>query len=165
VQCLHKDEATVTASGRKMAQMLDDVVAQSGAQRIHLIAHSMGNRALIEALQTYLAKREASKRQRIFDQIVFTAPDVDREYFVGALGSLAGAAARVTLYAPTPTLRCSPRRSCTMLRAPDWRGRTSYQWRASTPSICPRYRPTAWAQLFRGQRRCHLRSVPPVLAR
>jgi tetratricopeptide (TPR) repeat protein len=42
-----KDEATVTASGRKMAQMLDDVVAQSGAERIHLIAHSMGNRALI----------------------------------------------------------------------------------------------------------------------
>jgi pimeloyl-ACP methyl ester carboxylesterase len=99
-----KDEATVTASGRKMAQMLDDVVAQSGAQRIHLIAHSMGNRALIEALQTYLAKREASKRQRIFDQIVFTAPDVDREYFVGALGSLAGAAARVTLYASNTDL-------------------------------------------------------------
>ncbi len=94
-----KDEATVTASGRKMAQMLDDVVAQSGAERIHLIAHSMGNRALIEALQTYLANREASQRQHIFDQIVFTAPDVDRDYFVDAIKSLSGAAARVTLYA------------------------------------------------------------------
>jgi esterase/lipase superfamily enzyme len=99
-----KDEATVTASGRKMAQMLDDVVAQSGAERIHLIAHSMGNRALIEALQTYLAKRDASKRQKIFDQIVFTAPDVDRDYFVGAIDSLAGSAARVTLYASSTDL-------------------------------------------------------------
>jgi esterase/lipase superfamily enzyme len=94
-----KDEATVQSSGMKMAQMLDDVVAQSGAERIHLIAHSMGNRALIEALQSYLANRESSKRQHIFDQIVFTAPDVDRDYFVGAIKSLSGAAARVTLYA------------------------------------------------------------------
>ena len=99
-----KDEATVTSSGRKMAQMLDDVVAQSGAERIHLIAHSMGNRALIEALQTYLAARDARKRQHIFDQIVFTAPDVDREYFVGAIQSLTGSATRVTLYASNSDL-------------------------------------------------------------
>jgi esterase/lipase superfamily enzyme len=99
-----KDEATVTSSGRKMAQMLDDVVAQSGAERIHLIAHSMGNRALIEALQTYLAARDARNRQHIFDQIVFTAPDVDREYFVGAIKSLTGVATRVTLYASNSDL-------------------------------------------------------------
>jgi esterase/lipase superfamily enzyme len=99
-----KDEATVTSSGRKMAQMLDDVVAQSGAERIHLIAHSMGNRALIEALQTYLAQRDASNRQHIFDQIVFTAPDVDREYFVGAIKSLSGVATRITLYASNSDL-------------------------------------------------------------
>jgi esterase/lipase superfamily enzyme len=99
-----KDEATVTSSGRKMAQMLDDVVAQSGAERIHLIAHSMGNRALIEALQTYLAARDAKDRQHIFGQIVFTAPDVDREYFVGAIKSLTGAATRVTLYASNSDL-------------------------------------------------------------
>jgi len=99
-----KDEATVTASGRKMAQMLDDVVAQSGAERIHLIAHSMGNRALIEALQAYLATREAGHRQHIFDQIVFTAPDVDREYFVDAIKPLSSVASRVTLYASNTDL-------------------------------------------------------------
>jgi esterase/lipase superfamily enzyme len=99
-----KDEATVTDSGAIMAQMLDDVVARSGAERIHLIAHSMGNRALIEALKTYLANRESSKRQKIFDQIVFTAPDVDRDYFVRTLDPLAGAAARVTLYASNTDL-------------------------------------------------------------
>ena len=93
------DEAAVGISGRKMADFLETVVAQSGAERIHLLAHSMGNRALIEALQTYLAKRAPDRRQHIFGQIVFTAPDVDRDYFVDAIGSLRSAAERVTLYA------------------------------------------------------------------
>jgi esterase/lipase superfamily enzyme len=93
------DEAAVGISGRRMADFLETVVAQSGAQRIHLIAHSMGNRALIEALQTYLAKRAPGDRQGIFGQIVFTAPDVDRDYFSDAIASLTGTAERVTLYA------------------------------------------------------------------
>jgi esterase/lipase superfamily enzyme/pterin-4a-carbinolamine dehydratase len=93
------DEAAVGIGGRRMADFLETVVAQSGAQRIHLIAHSMGNRALIEALQTYLARRAPQNRQHIFGQLVFTAPDVDRDYFTDAIQSLAGAAERVTLYA------------------------------------------------------------------
>jgi esterase/lipase superfamily enzyme len=93
------DEAAVGISGRRMAEFLETVVALSGAQRLHLIAHSMGNRALIEALQTYLAKRAPENRQHIFGQIVFTAPDVDRDYFSDAIQSLAGSAERVTLYA------------------------------------------------------------------
>ncbi|HEV7357009.1 MAG TPA: alpha/beta hydrolase [Steroidobacteraceae bacterium] len=93
------DEAAVGISGRRLSDFLETVVAQSGAQRIHLIAHSMGNRALIEALQTYLAKRAPDNRQHIFGQIVFTAPDVDRDYFTDAIQSLSGAAERITLYA------------------------------------------------------------------
>jgi esterase/lipase superfamily enzyme len=93
------DEAAVNVSGRRMAEFLETVVEQSGAQRVHLIAHSMGNRALIEALQTYLAKRAPEQRRKLFGQIVFTAPDVDREYFVDAVDALRTAAERVTLYA------------------------------------------------------------------
>jgi esterase/lipase superfamily enzyme len=93
------DEATVGISGRRLADFLETVVAQSGAQRIHLIAHSMGNRALIEALQTYLARRAPENRRHIFGQIVLTAPDVDRDYFTDAIQSLTGSAERVTLYA------------------------------------------------------------------
>jgi esterase/lipase superfamily enzyme len=93
------DEAAVGISGRRLADFLETVVSQSGAQRIHLIAHSMGNRALIEALQTYLAKRAPDNRQHIFGQIVFTAPDVDRDYFSEAIQSMAQSAERITLYA------------------------------------------------------------------
>jgi esterase/lipase superfamily enzyme len=93
------DEASVGISGRKMADFLETVVAQSGAQRVHLIAHSMGNVALIEALQTYLSRRAPQNRQHLFGQIVFTAPDVDRDYFTDAISSLGASAERVTLYA------------------------------------------------------------------
>lgn len=93
------DEAAVNSSGRHMAEFLETVMAQSGARRVHLIAHSMGNRALIEAMQTYLAKRAPDKREKLFGQVVFTAPDVDREYFTQAIDSLKPAAERTTLYA------------------------------------------------------------------
>jgi esterase/lipase superfamily enzyme len=93
------DEAAVGISGRKLADFLEDIVAASGAQHVHILAHSMGNRALIEALQTLLAKRAPDQRKHIFGQIVFTAPDVDRDYFMDAIGQLSGSADRVTLYA------------------------------------------------------------------
>jgi esterase/lipase superfamily enzyme len=93
------DEAKVQVSGDKLAEFLDTVVTQSGAGRIHVIAHSMGNRAVIEAMKTFIAGRAPEKRQRVFGQIVFTAPDVDRDYFIDAVKSLQGSADRVTLYA------------------------------------------------------------------
>jgi esterase/lipase superfamily enzyme len=93
------DEAAVGISGRKLATFLETVAQQSGAERIHLIAHSMGNRALLEAMQTYLGKRPPEARRRQFGQIVFTAPDVDRDFFVDTLQQLREAADRVTLYA------------------------------------------------------------------
>ncbi len=93
------DEAAVGISGRKLAEFLGIIVAQSGAAHVHILAHSMGNRALIEALQTILAGRAPKDRQHIFGQIVFTAPDVDRDYFVDSIRSLELAADRVTLYA------------------------------------------------------------------
>ncbi len=93
------DEAAVGISGRKLAEFLENIVTQSGAEHIHILAHSMGNRALIEALQTFLARRAPDNRQHFFGQIVFTAPDVDRDYFMDAIGPLSSAADRVTLYA------------------------------------------------------------------
>jgi esterase/lipase superfamily enzyme len=93
------DEASVDISGRKLADFLDTVITESGAQRLHVLAHSMGSRALIAALQTYLAKRDPQNRNRIFGQIVFTAPDVDRDFFMDAIAALETAADRITLYA------------------------------------------------------------------
>ena len=93
------DEAVVRPSGRKLARLLDGIVHETGAERIHLVAHSMGNRALIEALQAYILRNGTEESLHAFDQIVFTAPDVDRDYFLETVDSVSSVARRVTLYA------------------------------------------------------------------
>jgi len=92
------DEGMIEVSGRSMAEFLDAVIAQSGAERIHVLAHSMGNRVLLAALHDVLPARAPGK-QRVFGQVVFTAPDVDRSDFLRAFQRLRGAADRLTLYA------------------------------------------------------------------
>jgi len=52
--------------------------------RIHLLAHSMGNRALAGALQRFARDanaQAASERLRGFDEVVLAAPDIDAETF------------------------------------------------------------------------------------
>jgi esterase/lipase superfamily enzyme len=93
------DENVTDDSALRMADFLQTVVAQSGAAHVHLIAHSMGSRVLLGALRTFLQAREPAARQQAFGQIVFTAPDVDRNYFTSIAESLRGSAARLTLYA------------------------------------------------------------------
>ncbi len=93
------DEAVVRPSGRKLVRFLDGVIRETSADRIHLVAHSMGNRALIEALQSYVLRHGREQSREAFDQVVFTAPDVDRDYFVETVEEIASVAKRVTLYA------------------------------------------------------------------
>jgi esterase/lipase superfamily enzyme len=93
------DEAVIDVSVIRMTEFLDALVEHFGAEHIHLIAHSMGSRVLIGALQRYLLAHASASRQRIFGQIVFTAPDVDRDYFIAATDLLRGSAERLTLYA------------------------------------------------------------------
>jgi esterase/lipase superfamily enzyme len=73
---------------------LRDVTAKTGATRVHLIAHSMGNRALVNALNRL--PRGATKS---FNQIVLTAPDIDAQTFVQLADAVKRNAERATLYA------------------------------------------------------------------
>ena len=93
------DEKMIDSSGPRLAEFLDTVTMQSGAERIHLIAHSMGNRVLLAALGKYLPLHAKDIRKHPFGQMVFTAPDVDRKAFMDTFQSLRGAAQRITLYA------------------------------------------------------------------
>lgn len=73
---------------------LETLVRRSGAQRVHLIAHSMGNKALVNALN-----RMSPAATRRFSQIVLTAPDIDRSVFVQLADAVKQNAERTTLYA------------------------------------------------------------------
>ncbi len=90
------DGAVVQLSGRYLSDFLEDVVQRTGAKRVHLIAHSMGNRALTEALELY-ALRHAGERPA-FDQVLFTAPDIDAGLFAKMMETISPAAERLTLY-------------------------------------------------------------------
>ncbi len=69
---------------------LQDVSERIGAERIHIIAHSMGNFVLTEVL------REAGPA---LHEVIFTAPDIDADVFQSAYAALQSRAERFTLYA------------------------------------------------------------------
>jgi esterase/lipase superfamily enzyme len=77
---------------------LEDVAAKSGAQQIHVIAHSRGNWPTMNALNAIAIEQHNGARAR-FNQIVLTAPDVDADSFKLLVRRFNLVAARTTLYA------------------------------------------------------------------
>jgi esterase/lipase superfamily enzyme len=93
------DGTNVQWSTPHLKTFLADVATRTGAQTVHLIAHSMGNRALAGALQSLLAESRAEIHS-VFREIVLTAPDIDADIFRRDIAPrLANLPARVTLYA------------------------------------------------------------------
>ena len=77
------DEATITASVGHIAEFLQQLTAQSGAERIHLFVHSMGNRGFLGALE----RLAATQRPRLrLGQVFFCAPDEDVRTFADKTG-------------------------------------------------------------------------------
>ncbi len=93
------DTAVVQLSGRRLSRFLDDLVDRSGATTIHIVAHSMGNRALADALELMaLRRQQVAGMPPLFDQVVFAAPDVDAGLFTEVMPTIALLARRLTLY-------------------------------------------------------------------
>lgn len=94
------DTAVVRLSGRRLSGFLEDLTKRSGARRIHIIAHSMGNRALTDALELMaLRVKPVAGKPPLFDQIIFAAPDVDAGLFTSMIRTIRPLARRLTLYA------------------------------------------------------------------
>jgi esterase/lipase superfamily enzyme len=91
------DEATVEWSTPHLQKFLEAVASQSHATTIHLIAHSMGNRAMTGALKGIAQSHQGMPP--MFKEVFLAAPDID----VGVFRQLAAvfplAATHVTLYA------------------------------------------------------------------
>lgn len=72
------DEATITASVGPLARFLEELCARSGAERVHLFVHSMGNRGFLSALERLAARQRPPLR---LGQVFFCAPDEDVRTF------------------------------------------------------------------------------------
>lgn len=91
------DEASIEASERAIADFLIDFAANCGARKVHLIAHSMGNRGLLRALQRIAASAAGGTVK--FGQIFLAAPDLDRDLFLDLAHLYPTYSERTTLYA------------------------------------------------------------------
>ncbi|HXM70032.1 MAG TPA: alpha/beta hydrolase, partial [Thermoanaerobaculia bacterium] len=91
------DEATIQASEKHIAQFLLEFTRRSGADEVHVIAHSMGNRGLLRAMQRIVTEVGAATRVP-FGQIVLAAPDEDQEVFAELSAAYRQLARRTTLY-------------------------------------------------------------------
>jgi esterase/lipase superfamily enzyme len=92
------DEATIEASENAITNFIVDFAQKCGASKVHIVAHSMGNRGLLRALQRIAADAELRAGIR-FGQLFLAAPDIDRDMFLDLAFLYKQFADRATLYA------------------------------------------------------------------
>lgn len=91
------DEASAEAAVPDLREFLTALASETGVRVIHVVAHSMGNRALLRAL----ADVESDPRvPQVFRNVVLAAPDIDRDVFTrDLLPRFKGRPSHLTLYA------------------------------------------------------------------
>ena len=86
-----------------LVEFLDDIQAITSAKKIHLVAHSMGNEVLTQALKI-IANRGGGAPAHRFGETVLAAPDVDTGVFVSAVELVKKISDRVTTYVSSKDL-------------------------------------------------------------
>jgi esterase/lipase superfamily enzyme len=89
------DQDSAQFSVPHLQSFLRTVIDKTGVENVHIIAHSMGNVALIGALQE-MARTETKAK---VNQIILAAPDVDKQQFETVAKSVERVAKGMTLYA------------------------------------------------------------------
>ncbi len=91
------DEAAIEGSEQAIREFLVDFAARSGVTAVHIIAHSMGNRGLLRAMDA-IARFAKSASPVRFGQVFLAAPDVDVDLFKNLAAAYAQLSVRATLY-------------------------------------------------------------------
>jgi esterase/lipase superfamily enzyme len=91
------DQSTIEASEPAITQFLVDFARRSGADAVHVIAHSMGNRGVLRAVSRIV--EDAQQRSGVeFANFILAAPDVDAETFANLAKAYVELGKRTTLY-------------------------------------------------------------------
>jgi esterase/lipase superfamily enzyme len=91
-----KDETNAQWTVPHLKNFLQVLAAKAQAKTIHVIAHSMGNRAVSHALQ--LLAGEVQTKPCRMRHVVLTAPDIDADTFRDLAEAVKSVADRVTVY-------------------------------------------------------------------
>lgn len=90
------DRESAQLSADPLRKFLETVIAETKAKRIHIIAHSMGNVALNEALQSMEAEAMSTLN---LGEMVLASPDLDPDLFQRTYRRLQKRGATSTVYA------------------------------------------------------------------
>ena len=91
-----KDEASVMYTVPKLVTFLQEVIKNKGNAKIHILAHSMGTRALANALKDISYIYDTPQ----FKNIILAAPDIDSEVFESNLyPKIIKTTEKITIYA------------------------------------------------------------------
>ncbi|MDX1946947.1 MAG: alpha/beta fold hydrolase [Pirellulaceae bacterium] len=91
------DVRAADASASALVETIRALTAGNLQRRVHVIAHSLGNRLLLAALRKLTEESAAP----LLDQVVLAAPDVTVDDLLAAAPALTALAARPTLYSST----------------------------------------------------------------
>jgi esterase/lipase superfamily enzyme len=93
------DQARSLEAAPYLEEFLDLITDNPKIERINIVAHSMGNRILTEALESYAKDYlERHGRDDLEFRIILVAADVDRDIFEATTGVLDNLQANVTIY-------------------------------------------------------------------
>ncbi|CAN1722486.1 Alpha/beta hydrolase [Hyphomicrobium sp. 1Nfss2.1] len=89
------DRESAQASEPYLRQFLEMVAKETGAKKVSIIAHSMGNQPVMDVLRDM---RNSAPEGVEISQVILAAPDVDADNFANLANAIKGLAKNVTLY-------------------------------------------------------------------
>ncbi len=92
-------EANVDGAWRALAQFLGEVLDESEAENVRLLAHSMGSRVLTKAVEKLMDERPRLFESPRFDELVLAAPDIKLANYRDVAREILPAVRNMTVYA------------------------------------------------------------------
>ena len=91
-----RDESSIQYTVPHLLTFLQTIIENREDANIHIIGHSMGTRALTNALKeiSYIYPNKP-----VFKNIILAAPDIDKDVFIGLLPFVTKTTDQITLYA------------------------------------------------------------------
>jgi len=93
------DEDSVFWTRPHFSKVLSEILKLTSVKTINIIAHSMGNRAVVECINSIAKDFSGDPKVNQINQVVFAAPDVNTGIFRQFMDSNKNGAKRFTLYA------------------------------------------------------------------
>lgn len=93
-----QDQNAIDASVKSCCLFLGNLADHFGGEKVQILAHSLGCRLIAKTIQSLLSEESAGK-EKIFQNLIFAAPDIELDNFKQSyLPALKVAARRVTIY-------------------------------------------------------------------